>query len=155
MLTYSQGGPSIDAGAPLEGDSRILRYTPPVPEFEVLIMTCNPGDSIELQVKDTPCIFVIVEGTGFFDGNIICRPGRSYYHPAEAPPITFFVPEEKRGPLKVAVAHENLHFENPTTYKRASFIPEVPPTPFVSPAVFKGHNNKLEHLAVNEYDYEM
>ena len=49
MLTYSQGGPSIDAGAPLESDARILRYTPPVPEFEVLIMTCQPGDQYILQ----------------------------------------------------------------------------------------------------------
>ena len=36
MLTYTMGGPSIDAGAPC-GDPRILRYTPPVPEFEVPI----------------------------------------------------------------------------------------------------------------------
>lgn len=156
MLTYSQGGPSIDAGAPLESDARILRYTPPVPEFEVLIMRCEPGDSIELDVGDTPCVFVIIEGTGFFDGTIICRPGRSYYHPAEAPPIRFHVPKEKRGPLKVAVAHENLHLDLPTTYRKPSMA--LPPTPFVSPAFFKkggSSDDDLKNLSVNEYDYEM
>jgi mannose-6-phosphate isomerase len=154
MLTYSQGGPSIDAGAPLESDGRILRYTPPVPEFEVLIMTCQPGDSISLQVGKTPAIFVIIEGTGFFEeGDTICRPGRCYYHPAEAPSITFSVPSEKRGPLKVAVAHQNLHLDIPTTYRKASMIPEVP---FVSPTVFKqGNEDKLQDIGVNEYDYEM
>ena len=151
MLTYTQGGPSIDAGAPLESDARILRYTPPVPEFEVLIMSCHPGDSIALSVPATPAVFVILEGTGYLEGEILCRPGRCYFHPAEAPPIQFTVPAEKRGPLKVAVAHKNMHLELPTTYKRSS----IPPTPFVSPNVFKGVDDRLEHLAVNEYDYEM
>jgi len=150
MLTYSQGGPSIDAGAPLERDPRILRYTPPVPEFEVLILSCDPGESIELEVAETPAIFVIIEGTGYLDSTILCRPGRCYFHPAEAPPLVFQVPSEKRGPLKVAVAHENLHLDIPTTYKRASIIP---PVPFVSPTVFKGADDNK--LGVNEYDYEM
>jgi mannose-6-phosphate isomerase len=34
MLTYSMGGPSIDVGEPHTSDHRIVRYTPPVPEFE-------------------------------------------------------------------------------------------------------------------------
>lgn len=50
------GGPSIDAGAPC-GDPRIKRYTPPVPEFEVLMATCKPGEELTLpglKVKTTP-----------------------------------------------------------------------------------------------------
>ena len=82
----------------------------------------------------------------------MCRPGRCYYHPAEAPPIEFHVPSDKWGPLKVAVAHENLHLEIPTTYKRKSSI--GPPTPFVSPNEIKGVNDNLEKIGVNEYDYE-
>lgn len=112
------GGPSIDAGAPLAEDSRILRYTPPVPEFEVLILQCDPGDSIQLTIKNVPAVFVIIEGTGALDGGTICQPGRCYYHPAAAKPISFAVPAEKRGPLKVAVAHRNLHLQVPTTFSR-------------------------------------
>jgi len=144
MLTYSQGGPSIDAGAPLDEDARILRYTPPVPEFEILMLSCDPGDSISLNVRGEPAIFVIVEGTGYLDDEGFCRPGRCYYHPAEAPPIHFTVPHDKRGPLKVAVAHRNLHLDIPTTYKR---------TPFVSPR--PGNKDKIECITIPDYDYEM
>jgi len=112
------GGPSIDAGAPLAEDSRILRYTPPVPEFEVLILQCDPGDSIQLKIKNVPAVFVIIEGAGTLDGGTSCQPGRCYYHPAAAKPITFAVAAEKRGPLKVAVAHRNLHLQVPTTFSR-------------------------------------
>jgi mannose-6-phosphate isomerase len=118
MLTYSTGGPSIDAGAPLSEDPRILRYTPPVPEFEVLLLQCEPGDKLELQIKNVPAIFVIIEGTGTLDGDTICQPGRCYYIPAAAKPLIFAVPEDKRGPLKVAVAHKNLHLQLPTTFSR-------------------------------------
>ena len=62
-------------------------------------------------------------------------------------------PVRNEGPLKVAVAHKNLHLDIPTTYRKASIIPEVP---FVSPTVFKqGNEDKLEDIGVNEYDYEM
>ena len=135
MLTYSQGGPSVDAGAPLASDPRILRYTPPVPEFEVLILTCNPGESVPLNVPGVPAILVIVEGTGLIDDDMLCRPGRSYFLPEDAPPILFSVPQDKRGPLKVAVAHKNLHLENPTTY-------------------FYTHNKFKQQEIVPEYDYE-
>jgi mannose-6-phosphate isomerase len=118
MLTYTTGGPSIDAGAPLAEDPRILRYTPPVPEFEVLILQCDPGDSLQLKIKNVPSIFVIIEGTGTLDDVTICQPGRCYYHPAAAKPLTFAVPSDKRGPLKVAVAHRNLHLQVPTTFSR-------------------------------------
>lgn len=118
MLTYSTGGPSIDAGAPLAEDPRVLRYTPPVPEFEVLLLQCDPGDALELHVKNVPAVFVIIEGTGTLDGDTICQPGRCYYHPAAAQPLLFAVPSDKRGPLKVAVAHKNLHLQLPTTFSR-------------------------------------
>ena len=161
MLTYSQGGPSIDAGYPLESDKRILRYTPPVPEFEVMILNCEPGDTINLPIAEH-AVFIIVEGTGSFrcisdnsndknnnknnnnnnSGTTTCLPGKCYYHPAGSPPLQFHCPKEKRGPLKVAIAHRNLHLNNPTTFNKrrghgSPFVPiaelrthidEVPPT---------------------------
>lgn len=135
MLTYSQGGPSIDAGAPLTAN--IQRYTPPVPEFEVLMLTCRPGEKVLLQLKEeVPAILVIIEGTGFIDDDLVCRPGRSYLLPAKAPSIEFSVPSDKRGPLVVSIAHRNLHLDIPTTYFRTHV-----PTP--------------KHMPVYEYDYEM
>jgi mannose-6-phosphate isomerase len=83
MLTYSTGGPSIDAGAPLAEDPRILRYTPPVPEFEVLLLQVDPGDTLELEIKNVPAVFVIIEGTGTLYDDMVCQPGRCYYHPAD------------------------------------------------------------------------
>lgn len=118
MLTYTTGGPSIDAGAPLSEDHRILRYTPPVPEFEVLLLQCDPGDMLELKIKNVPAVFVIIEGTGKLNDDIVCQPGRCYYSPAAAAPLVFSVPADKRGPLKVAVAHKNLHLTLPTTFSR-------------------------------------
>jgi mannose-6-phosphate isomerase len=118
MLTYSTGGPSIDAGAPMAEDSRILRYTPPVPEFEVLIVTVDPGDTLTLPHITVPAIFVIVEGAGLLNGEIQCQPGRCYYHPAAAPALQFAVKKEQRGCLKIAVAHKNLHLHIPTTFSR-------------------------------------
>ena len=118
MLTYSTGGPSIDAGAPLAEDPRVLRYTPPVPEFEVLLLQCDPGDTLELKIKNVPAVFVIIEGTGTLDGDTICQPGRCYYHPAAGKPLNFAVPKEKMGPLRVAIAHKNLHLQLPTTFSR-------------------------------------
>jgi mannose-6-phosphate isomerase len=120
MLTYSTGGPSIDAGAPLPDDPRVLRYTPPVPEFEVLMLQCDPGDTLELKIKNVPAVFVIIEGTGMLDGDIVCQPGRCYYHPAAGKPLHFSVPSDKRGPLRVAIAHRNLHLQAPTTFSRSN-----------------------------------
>ena len=39
MLTYSMGGLRINAGTPAYGDIRIMRYTPPTMEFEVMVIT--------------------------------------------------------------------------------------------------------------------
>jgi mannose-6-phosphate isomerase len=127
MLTYSQGGPSVDAGFPVNDDPRIIRYTPPVPEFEVLMLTCEPGGFLELKIPFVAAVFVIIEGTGFYDGDIVCRPGRCYYCPPESLGIHFSVDKDKRGPLIVAVAHKNLHLTDPTTFKRnADGLPETP-----------------------------
>lgn len=118
MLTYSTGGPSIDAGTPAYGDSRIMLYTPPVSEFEVMVITCNPGENLTMPQLKVPAVFIVIEGSGNTDSEegqrLVMRPGRSYYIPANAPPLTIAVNKIKRGPLRIAVAHENLHFNNPT-----------------------------------------
>lgn len=125
MLTYTTGGPSIDAGAPLNGDPRILRYTPPVPEFEVLMVQCDPGDTVTVKTSNVPAVFVIIEGMGKLGSSIICRPGKCYYHPADADPLAFSVPVTNRGPLKVAIGHRNLHLEVPTTFSRLTPHPSL------------------------------
>mmetsp|Transcript_13988 Transcript_13988/g.20160 ORF Transcript_13988/g.20160 Transcript_13988/m.20160 type:complete len:154 (+) Transcript_13988:2-463(+) len=111
------GGPSIDAGAPCNGDSRILRYTPPVPEFEVIMLTCNPGEKVEFQNPGVPAVLIILEGSGTLDGELV-RPGRTYYAPADASSLVFAVNETRRGPLKAAIAHKNCHLESPTAIDR-------------------------------------
>ena len=113
MLTYSMGGPSIDAGAPC-GDPRILRYTPPVPEFEVCVASCNPGEELTIPNLKVPSIFIVIEGAGNtlesgWAPPIILRPGRSYYVPVGAEPLTLRVGEAAKGPLRIAIAHQNLH----------------------------------------------
>jgi mannose-6-phosphate isomerase len=120
MLTYSMGGPSIDAGAPSMHDSRILRYTPPVPEFEVLLLTVGPGEDLLLQNSGEPSVMIVLEGSGSLDGSAL-KPGRSYYWPANAPALLFHVNDCKRGPLKVAVAHKNQNIDRPTAFRREHF----------------------------------
>jgi len=118
MLTYSTGGPSIDAGTPTYGDKRIMRYTPPVPEFEVMVITCNPGETLTMPRLAVPAIFIVIEGSGSTDSEegqrLVMRPGRTYYIPADASPLTLAVNKIKRGPLRIALAHENLHEKTPT-----------------------------------------
>ncbi len=154
MLTYTTGGPSIDAGAPLAEDHRILRYTPPVPEFEVLLLQCDPGDSLQLNVKNVPAVFVIIEGTGMLNDEIICQPGRCYYHPAAADPLVFAVPADKRGPLKVAVAHKNLHLHTPTTFSRSpqgsiigSNVGSAAQTPRLNASPKRGGSGRMVQVA--------
>ena len=119
MLTYSMGGPSIDGGAPTYGDNRIMRYTPPVPEFEVMIITCNPGETLAMPLIGVPAVFIVIEGNGNTDNEegqrLVMRPGRTYYLPPDCPPLTLAVNAAKRGPLRIAMAHENLHLDQPTT----------------------------------------
>lgn len=118
MLTYSMGGPTINAGTPAYGDDRIMRYTPPTGEFEVMIITCNPGEDITLPALSVPAIFVVLEGSGNTDNEegqrLVMRPGRSYYMPEHCPQLTLAVNDTKRGPLKIALAHENQHVDEPT-----------------------------------------
>jgi mannose-6-phosphate isomerase len=120
MLTYSMGGPSIDAGAPSMHDSRILRYTPPTPEFEVLILTIGPGEDLLMTNPGVPSVMIVLEGSGQLDGSPL-RPGRTYYWPADTPALHFKVAEYRRGPLKVAVAHKNLNIERPTAVNREHY----------------------------------
>jgi len=121
LLTYSMGGPNIDAGAMCEEDPRLIRYTPPVPEFEVIMATVHPGEELTLPKFDVPAIFIVIEGTGCGDAHtpedseLILRPGRSYYLPPAAIPMTLSVNQQQRGPLKVAIAHENKHLDTPTS----------------------------------------
>ena len=156
MLTYSTGGPSIDAGAPMAEDNRILRYTPPVPEFEVLIVTVDPGDTLHLPIKNAPAVFVIVEGSGMLNGHIQCQPGRCYYHPAAAPPLEFKVKEDQRGCLKVAVAHKNMHLHVPTTFSRTpngSAAGSAGMSPYApgSPKAIRAMADALSALSTSDY----
>jgi mannose-6-phosphate isomerase len=119
ILTYSMGGPSIDVGEPC-GDPRILRYTPPTPEFEVVVLTCSPGEELTFPCLNVPAVFVVIEGTGNtitqpVGEDVLMIPGRSYYLPPQTKNFTLSVNREQKGPLKIALAHENLHLEVPTS----------------------------------------
>jgi quercetin dioxygenase-like cupin family protein len=120
MLTYSTGGPVIDAGAYNSDEPEVIRYTPPVPEFEVMMVHIDPGTSLERLSPGVPAILIILEGSGELDGKL-CRPGRSYYWPANAPPLHFTVDASRRGPMKVAIAHKNCHIDRPTAVNREDF----------------------------------
>lgn len=61
LLTYTMGGPNIDAGAVVDDDPRIIRYTPPVPEFEVLIITVRPGEDLTLPDFNVPAVLIVIE----------------------------------------------------------------------------------------------
>jgi mannose-6-phosphate isomerase len=117
MLTYSMGGPTINAGTPAYGDDRIMRYTPPTKEFEVMVITCNPGEDITLPRLPVPAVFIVIEGSGNTDNEdgqrLVMRPGRSYYMPSDCPPLTIAVNSSKHGPLRIALAHENQHIDQP------------------------------------------
>lgn len=117
MLTYSMGGPTINAGTPAYGDDRIMRYTPPTGEFEVMILTVSPGESLALPRQPVASVFIVIEGSGSTDNEdgqrLVMRPGRSYLVPADCPPLTLSVNEAKRGPLRIALAHENQHIDAP------------------------------------------
>ena len=132
MLTYSTGGPSIDAGAYASGDGNadVIRYTPPVPEFEVVILHVDPGHTLTHPNPGHPSILIILEGSGELDGKL-CRPGRSYYWPANADALHFSVSEERRGPMKVAVAHKNTNLAHPTAVNRDDFGEAVAQTQFL------------------------
>jgi len=150
MLTYSMGGPSIDVGAPVDGDSRVLRYTPPVPEFEVMMLSIDPGDQLTLPNPNTPAVMMVLEGRGKIiidpdsgssgdndskedesnsdknndNGKVVkinARPGQCYYWPADSVELLFAVSESRRGPMKITIAHKNCHLSQPTAVNRGAF----------------------------------
>lgn len=120
MLTYSTGGPTIDAGSYSPESASIIRYTPPVPEFEVMILHIDPGESLIYKNPGVPSILIILEGSGQLDGKL-CRPGRSYYWPKNSSELEFVVSETRRGPMKVALAHKNCHLDRPTAINKENF----------------------------------
>ena len=103
MLTYSMGGPTFDVGTPRDGDTRLMKYTPPVPEFDVMIVTVDPGVTLSLPQLDAPAVFVVIKGSDATDNSggqrLVMRPGRTYYIPAGCPAMSFSVNESKQGPL--------------------------------------------------------
>jgi mannose-6-phosphate isomerase len=120
MLTYSMGGPSIDAGVYMAENTDVIRYTPPCPEFEVMVLTIEPGHSLTYKNPQIPSVLIILEGSGYLDGKL-CRPGRSYYWPTDADDLEFSVEQSRRGPMKVALAHKNRHVDRPTAVNRYDF----------------------------------
>lgn len=126
-------------------------------EFEVLILQCDPGDEIELPIKNVPAVVVIVEGTGSLNDVITCEPGRCYYHPAAAAPLKFAVSAERRGPLKVAIAHKNLHLTLPTTFSRTpqgSMIGSTQHSPYPgSPRLVQISAEAMSSVSIGPADY--
>lgn len=120
MLTYSMGGPNIDAGAYSAENPDVIRYSPPCPEFEVMILTVDPGKKSTYKNPGVPVVMIILEGSGQLDGKL-CRPGRSYYWPANADDLVFEVGVDRRGYMKVALAHKNKHISTPTAVNREDF----------------------------------
>jgi mannose-6-phosphate isomerase len=120
MLTYSTGGPTIDAGSYSADNASVIRYTPPTPEFEVMILLVDPGETLEYKNPGVPAILIILEGSGQLDGKL-CRPGRSYYWPKDSPVLEFVVDKSRRGSMKVAIAHKNCHIDHPTAVNRENF----------------------------------
>eukprot|EP00538_Stauroneis_constricta_P004572 CAMPEP_0119557002 /NCGR_PEP_ID=MMETSP1352-20130426/8792_1 /TAXON_ID=265584 /ORGANISM="Stauroneis constricta, Strain CCMP1120" /LENGTH=470 /DNA_ID=CAMNT_0007604035 /DNA_START=163 /DNA_END=1575 /DNA_ORIENTATION=- len=120
MLTYSMGGPTIEAGTPLSHNGKIIRYTPPVPEFEVIMISVTPSDTIEYKNPGVPSILIVLEGAGTIDGTKV-RPGESFYWPANSQSLSLAVAEDRRGKMKLAVAHKNCHIDSPTTINRQDF----------------------------------
>lgn len=138
MLTYSMGGPTINAGTPAYGDDRIMRYTPPTGEFEVMIITCGPGEDLTLPQLPVPAVFIVIEGSGNTDNEdgqrLVMRPGRSYYIPPNCPPLTLAVNPNKRGALRIALAHENQHIDEPNLSSANEVGPKMWSGEFALPA---------------------
>ena len=67
MLTYSMGWLRINARTPAYGDIRIMRYTPPTMEFEVMVITYHlqsrGGYHIATTTIPVPAIFIVIEGS--------------------------------------------------------------------------------------------
>jgi len=156
MLSYSMGGPTIDAGAYSAENPDVIRYTPPCPEFEVMILTVEPGKQSEYKNPGVPVIMIILEGSGDLDGKL-CRPGRSYYWPANGGDLLFTVEASKRGAMKVAMAHKNLHLDRPTAVNREDFggassstyvsVPSSPRMPYQGMGTPMSQERKIVKIA--------
>jgi len=123
MLTYSMGGPDIEFGRLVHQGpgTRTLCYTPPVPEFEVLITTVETGATYDIAPCEVPSILICVEGIGHTqsapgpDGVEPQRkhryelcPGKSLYITAGTVALTLVNDMTTKGPLRVARARQNL-----------------------------------------------
>lgn len=113
-------GPVIDAGSYTAESTDVIRYTPPCPEFEVMVMNIDPGKELRWKNPGVPSILIILEGSGELHGKL-CRPGRSYFWPADSEDLYFTVDSSRRGSMKVAIAHKNLHLSKPTMVNREDF----------------------------------
>lgn len=83
-------------------------------------MNIDPGKTLKWKNPGVPSILIILEGSGELDGKL-CRPGRSYYWPADSDDLHFSVHTSRRGSMKVAIAHKNLHLGKPTMVNRENF----------------------------------
>lgn len=175
MLTYSMGGPTINAGTPAYGDDRIMRYTPPTGEFEVMVITCKPGEDIALPQLPVHAVFIVIEGSGSTDNEdgqrLVMRPGRSYLMPANCPTLTLTVNANKRGSLRVALAHENQHMDEPNLSSAAENgskmwsgefalpvevkSPSQPSTPMTGSATMSPAGKRLSETFRNGGGYEV
>lgn len=114
------GGPSIDAGAFSGDNSDVIRYTPPIAEFEVVTLHIDPGQTLKFPNPQYPSVLIILEGSGELGGQA-CRPGQSLYWPAGEDALVLTVDKERRGPLKCAIAHQNTNLTRPTAVNREDF----------------------------------
>ena len=129
MLTYTMGGPDIEFGHLDESETqpgtRTLRYTPPVPEFEVLMTTIEPGAEHVIAPLNIPSILICVEGIGLTcsqpgpDGEEPQRknsyqlgPGKSLYISAGTIALKLACGENSKGPLRVALARQNISLDH-------------------------------------------
>jgi len=123
MLAYTMGGPDVEFGRLVDDSDgcRTLAYVPPVPEFEVLITTVEPGAAYAIPPCAVPSILICIEGVGATrsapgpDG-VPCqrahqydlRPGKCLYVTAGTIALVLENPADAKGPLKVARARQNL-----------------------------------------------
>jgi len=79
-----------------------------------MIMTVDPGQQLTMPLLNVPAVFLVIEGSGDpiesgYAPPIILRPGRAYFMPSGADPLTFTVGAAQKGPLKVHTVHTLRH----------------------------------------------
>jgi len=129
MLTYTMGGPDIEFGRLEHSDegSHTLVYTPPVPEFEVLVTTVEPGHEYAIPPLDVPSILICFEGIGSTRSapgpngeeplrahQYELKPGKCLYITAGTISLVLVCDTKFKGPLRVARARQNLNYHRPT-----------------------------------------